>query len=238
MRVSWRDQINKKVKNLILVFSALILFIIILFAPLRYYIYDYKFYEKLYESNGVYDVLDKDDVSILTYNTFDFFRHQRDYEPFGLKGNISYFDSGQISHMEDVRKVLDGTLITLYISIFLFSCLLLTLIFGKNLVKYFKNLSIIFLAASALMLGLVVVLYFFGNDFFTLFENFHHIFFPQGNWQFIEGSLIITIFPFGFFYDFFFNLLRSSFIIAIILFVSGLTGLLVLRKISQERKKP
>jgi uncharacterized membrane protein len=82
------------------------------------------------------------------------------------------------------------------------------------------------------------MLYFFGNNFISLFENFHYIFFPQGNWAFPEGSLIITIFPFGFFYDFFFRLLLSSLLISIILLFAGVAGIILSnRKIRKKTLK-
>ena len=93
-----------------------------------------------------------------------------------------------------------------------------------------------FLISSSVFIFFVLLLYFFGNNFLELFENFHLIFFPQGNWAFPEGSLIITIFPFGFFYDFFFKLILNSLIIALVLFALGIAGVVVTKKINDKLK--
>ena len=50
------------------------LLIIIFFAPLRYYLYKYSFYDKLYENNRVYQVLDSNDVDRITKDIFAFFK--------------------------------------------------------------------------------------------------------------------------------------------------------------------
>jgi uncharacterized membrane protein len=204
--------------------------VIILFLPLRFYLYNFKFYDRLYKNNGVYEVLDRDDVKILTYNTFDFFKDRKEFDQFNLKGDIEFFNQNEISHLEDVRLLIVRIFILLYISIFLFILLTALLLFERNMVRFFKNFSTTVLVSSSFILGLLSILYFLGNNFFSLFENFHLVFFPQGNWQFPEGSLIITIFPFGFFYEFFFNLLMASFIISIVLFIAGITGLIVTKK--------
>lgn len=178
----------------------------------------------------MYEVLDRDDVKILTYNTFDFFKNRKEFDQFNLKGDIEFFNQNEISHLEDVRLLIVRIFILLYISIFLFILFTALLLFERNMVRFFKNFSTTVLVSSSFILGLLSILYFLGNNFFSLFENFHLVFFPQGNWQFPEGSLIITIFPFGFFYEFFFNLLMASFIISIVLFIAGITGLIVTKK--------
>ncbi len=198
--------------------------------PLRFYVYNFNFYNGLYEKNGVYEFLDRDDVRIITQNTFDFFKGIRGYERFDLKSDIDFFKQNEIDHLEDVRVLVSNIFISLYISIFLFLALSLLLLFEKSVLRYLKDICITLLASSSFILVSIIFLYFLGNNFSSLFGNFHLVFFPQGNWQFPEGSLIITIFPFGFFYDFFFKLLISSTIIALVLFITGITGFLISNK--------
>ena len=81
--------------------------------------------------------------------------------------------------------------------------------------------------SSTVLICLFILLYFFGNNFWALFDKFHYIFFPQGNWAFPEGSLIITIFPFGFFSDFFFKLITVSLVIAVILLALAIAGTVI-----------
>ncbi|MBS3163966.1 DUF1461 domain-containing protein [Candidatus Woesearchaeota archaeon] len=46
-----------------------------------------------------------------------------------------------------------------------------------------------------------------GLTFSTFFTLFHLVFFPQGNWQFSPESVLIRLFPQGFFFDVFLALL-------------------------------
>jgi uncharacterized membrane protein len=87
-----------------------------------------------------------------------------------------------------------------------------------------KNISLSALISSAILISLFILLYFFGNNFWALFEKFHYIFFPQGNWAFPEGSLIITIFPFGFFSDFFYKLITVALVISVVLLAGAIAG--------------
>jgi uncharacterized membrane protein len=110
-----------------------------------------------------------------------------------------------------------------YISTALF-VLLTILLVEKKPKKFLKNISLTVLISSTALICLFVLLYFLGNNFWALFEKFHYVFFPQGNWAFPEGSLIITIFPFGFFSDFFFKLITVSLITAGILLAGAIAG--------------
>jgi len=213
------------------------LLIVIIFAPLSFYLYNFNFYNRLYEKNGVYDVLDRNDVADLTKNVYDFFKYKRDFEPFKLKNGTEYFNSNEISHLDDVRILLRNIFIVFCVCLFLFLASIIALI-DRNHAVFFKNISVIAVISSSVMLFILIMLYFFGNNFISLFENFHYIFFPQGNWAFPEGSLIITIFPFGFFYDFFFRLLLSSLLISIILLFAGVAGIILSnRKIRKKTLK-
>ena len=210
--------------------------IIIIFSPLSFYIFNFNFYNNLYEKNGVYEVLDKNDVAVITASVFNFFKHGQQFKKFNLKGNINYFNENEISHLNDVRILLGKIFIIFYSSIVM-AVILTFLLIDKNHFKFLRNISIVFLISSSILIIFLAVLYFLASNFGSLFDKFHLSFFPQGNWAFTEGSLIITIFPFGFFYDFFFKLLTSSFIISIILIVFGITGIVIANKRLAGEKK-
>ena len=199
---------NNKIKKAFVALCSFLLIIVIIFAPLAYNLYNFNFYDRLYEKNGVYELIDRQDAVKLTESVFAFFKAGTPFEKFELKGGLQYFNSSEISHLNDVRILLSRILLVFYISSILLILFALILI-EKNWTAFIKNLGIIMAASSAFVLILLAALYVLASNFSHLFENFHYIFFPQGNWAFPEGSLIITIFPFGFFYDFFFNLVIS-----------------------------
>ncbi len=161
---------------------------------------------------------------MLTENVYDYFKYKRDFEAFELKGDIKFFNETEVSHLDDVRILLKKLLTVFYISVALFVVLTLLLI-EKKPKKFLKNISLSALISTVVLICLFALLYFLGNNFWALFDKFHYIFFPQGNWAFPEGSLIITIFPFGFFYDFFFKLITVSLITAGILLAGAIAGM-------------
>jgi integral membrane protein (TIGR01906 family) len=221
--VDIKSLVNSNIKKTAVAINSILLLIIIILSPLAYYLYNFNFYNSLFEKNGVYEVLDKSDVKLLTENVYDYFKYKRDFEAFELKGGIKFFNEAEISHLDDVRVLLKKILVVFYVSIALFVVLTVLLI-EKKPKRFLKNISLSALISSAVLICLFALLYFFGNSFWALFDKFHYIFFPQGNWAFPEGSLIITIFPFGFFYDFFFKLTTVSLVIAGILLAGAIVG--------------
>ncbi|MBE3095111.1 MAG: DUF1461 domain-containing protein [Actinobacteria bacterium] len=228
-------KIKTKIKNIIVGLNSALLIVILLFSSLTFLVYNFNFYNKLYEKNGVYEILDRSDAAKITRQVFEFFKSGKEFESFKLKGNINYFNDNEISHLMDVKILLNKIFVLFYccLAIFLILALILYLI-NRKIYKFLRGISLIFLISSSVFILFVLLLYFFGNNFFELFENFHLIFFPQGNWAFPEGSLIITIFPFGFFYDFFFKLILNSLIIALVLFACGIAGVIVTKKVNKN----
>jgi integral membrane protein (TIGR01906 family) len=221
------------IKKVFVALCSVFLVIVIIFAPLAYNLYNFRFYNSLYEKNSVYGSIDRQDAQKLTESVFNFFKSGEPFEKFDLKGGLQYFNSNEISHLNDVRVLLSRILLVFYISSMLLIIFALLLI-EKNWKAFIKNLSLIMLISSAFVLIFLAALYMLASNFSHLFENFHYVFFPQGNWAFPEGSLIITIFPFGFFYDFFFSLVMSSLIASLVLFAAGLAGIITVNKIGKS----
>jgi integral membrane protein (TIGR01906 family) len=172
----------------------------------------------------------------LTENVYDYFKYKRDFETFELKGNIKFFNETEISHLNDVRILLKKILTVFYISVALFTLLTILLI-EKKPKRFLKNVSLSAMISSAVLICLFILFYFFGNNFWALFEKFHYVFFPQGNWAFPEGSLIITIFPFGFFSDFFFKLITVSLVISGALLAGSIAGMAVANSKAKVKNK-
>jgi len=220
-----------RLKKTLILINSVLLIIIILFSPLAYYIFNLNYYENLYEDNKVFSVLNKNDVLNVTKRIFEFFEYRLELNYLDpviqvryadeSKSAVAEFRPDEISHLGDVRVLLTRIFILYYASIVFFIIMTLLLI-EKNIKSFIRNMGIIFIIPSALMLIFITILYFLGENFPVLFDNFHLLFFPQGNYAFPEGSLIITLFPFGFFYDFFIKLVLSSAVISAVLFVIGM----------------
>lgn len=102
-------------------------------------------------------------------------------------GELGLYDSAELSHMKDVRKLINAGKILL---LFLVLSLAIFLAYEKN--NYWL------LIAGAIMTILILILFLFFN-FSNFFTWFHTIFFPQGNWQFDSSSKLINDFQFSFF---------------------------------------
>ncbi|MCL4378299.1 MAG: DUF1461 domain-containing protein [Actinobacteria bacterium] len=237
MPIQKGKKINVKVKKTIIAINSLLLIIIILFSPFSFYVYNIKFYEKLYEKNGVYKTLDRSDVAILTDSIIKFLEYGQDFKSFKLKNNINYLNSDEISHLKDVKIVFDKILVLFYSSIILIIILTLFLI-RKNILSFLRSISSFFVIAASILISFLIILYFLGNNFGSLFENMHLVLFPQGNWAFPEGSLLITLLPFGFFYDFFARLLITSLVISLIILLAGIAGMVLTKESVNLTEKP
>jgi len=217
-----------KIKKTFSFINSILLIIIILFTPLAYYIFNRGYYETLYEDNGVFSILNRNDVMDATEEIFKFFSGrtttlqtiQVRYSDESMNTAAS-FRPEEISHLNDVRKLLVRIFILYCGSVILFVIMTFLLI-EKNIKNFIRNLGIIFIISSSFLLLFIIILYFLGENFPVLFNNFHLLFFPQGNYAFPEGSLIITLFPSGFFYNFFIRLILSSTIISAVLLVTGI----------------
>jgi len=179
----------------------------------------------------VFSILNRNDVMDATEEIFKFFSGRtttlqtiqvRYSDESGSNNNMAAsFRPDEISHLSDVRILLIRIFILYCGSVILFVIMTFLLI-EKNIKNFIRNLGIIFTISSSFMLLFIIILYFLGENFPVLFDNFHLLFFPQGNYTFPEGSLIITLFPPGFFYDFFIRLILSSTIISAVLLVTGI----------------
>ncbi len=232
-----------KVRRILILVNSILLLIIILFTPLAYYIFSLNYYENLYEKNGVFEILNKEDVLNVSEEIFDFFKYRRDldykddtlevrYKNSGENELLS-FKSNELEHLYDVRALLRKIFILYYTSLALFFVITLILL-RKNIINFIYDVSIVFIVSSILMIAFFIIFYFSFKNFPLLFNNFHEIFFPQGNYTFYEGSLLITIYPAGFFYDFFVRLVSCSGIISLILLLTGIIIFSICKFVKKE----
>ncbi|MEW5897090.1 MAG: DUF1461 domain-containing protein [Nanoarchaeota archaeon] len=125
-------------------------------------------------------------------NTIDFLSNKEDFDnKEELKIN---YTTAELSHLEDVRKVMKVIDYFFYVSLLIVTA---TLTFHrknkektKKLLKYGGITAVLFVLA-VLLFSLV--------SFDISFTLFHQVFFPQGNWIFPADSLLIRTFPLEFF---------------------------------------
>ena len=76
-------------------------------------------------------------------------------------------------------------------------------------------------SSALLALGLVALAVYAFLDFNSFFTAFHKIFFPQGNWTFSASSLLITMYPEGFWVGMGIIWVASSLVCALVIFALG-----------------
>jgi integral membrane protein (TIGR01906 family) len=99
----------------------------------------------------------------------------------------------ELSHLEDVQKVMSTADKIFYVSLVL-SFILLIYGFKRKLLPkmlLYGGISIVSIIGLILLFSVI--------SFNSSFTAFHEIFFPQGNWQFPSDSLLIQTFPLDFF---------------------------------------
>lgn len=222
-------------RKLIIAIGTITMVVVIIFSPLLYYVFNINYYLSLYEKNKVFEFVDRQDAIRLTEGLIGFLKDKEDFKPFILKNNLSYFTTDEISHLGDVRILFNKIFLTYYICLGL-TLIFIAVLFEKNIKNYLKNISVLLMLPSAILISLLLILYFFGQNFLPLFDKFHLIFFPQGNFAFPEDSTLITLLPLNFFNDFFTRLVTSSLLFAAVLIITGAVIFIISKKFLKDRK--
>lgn len=108
------------------------------------------------------------------------------------------FDSGELSHMEDVQVVAQG----LFRAGFLIG--LLSIVIGFVLLRFVsKNaLRLALMQGSLLTIGLVIAIILLAvTAWDEFFSGFHSLFFEDGTWQFFYSDTLIRLYPEQFWFD-------------------------------------
>ncbi|MBW2968967.1 DUF1461 domain-containing protein [Candidatus Woesearchaeota archaeon] len=150
-------------------------------------VFHYPSYEKLISKYSA----DKTTAELQTKNIISYFQGSEE-----LRG----FTKPEADHLKDVR--------------FLIWTLLIVLVFLIILLFKIHDYEAIVLGG---IISLILPLILYIIPFEILFDVFHRIFFPQGNWMFDYNSILIQMYPFQFFYDFFKNILFRGFILGLVI---------------------
>lgn len=99
---------------------------------------------------------------------------------------------GAVSHLDDVRRVLDGARRATVVLLLAVAVWTLWLAWRRDLASFGRALRIAagIAAAFVVLAGLAAV-----SDFDRFFSAFHGVFFAAGTWEFPSDSLLIRLFP-------------------------------------------
>lgn len=222
-----KDRLNKDkiLENTLTILCIISLFFIIIGGSFSLMMYYKGFYLSEYQKNGVYDDLAERNqitqqeamiyANNVTDNIFDYFHS---------KSELNYFENDEKAHMKDVKAVISAVFFIYYSSAMLFIVcfVILFLKFKNDSIGFIKFLSKILLIGSIATLGLLIIILLMNIFYFNLIFNvFHQLFFPQGNWIFESTSLLITLFPQQFFFDITLRIFIYSIVQAAIFLLMG-----------------
>ncbi|MDZ7838159.1 MAG: DUF1461 domain-containing protein [Actinomycetota bacterium] len=216
---------NTWFRKIFIALTAITLMIIIILGPFALYFFNTNTYMELYRQNQVTESIEKAHLEKITINLIEFFKNKSEIIIYDPPGAAPPFTLQEISHLKDVRVLTNWLLAVFYISAALFA-VSLVMLFYSNKAKFIRSAGWSLVTGTSLVMILLVFLYLFSSNFMFLFEKFHQIFFPQGNYIFPADSLLITLFPMGFFYQYFLKLITAS---GIMWLFSLLLGIILLK---------
>jgi len=200
---------NKKISN-ILFYSLVVVIVLLLYLnSFTYQTFNKKFYLNEYDKYDLYSELNKTQVGDFTIDLFVYLTNNDEYL------NNSLLNIKEISHLKDVKSLFKKIIYLKYFILFLFIVLLF--LFFKQYHNQFISLIRMFLYSSSIIIFITLVLWlflhYFQNNFYNLFFNAHKLFFTNNNWLLNSTTdNLVVIFPTQFFYDFFYNIIRQTFI--------------------------
>jgi integral membrane protein (TIGR01906 family) len=206
---------NKALYYTTLSVSVLAVFFIILFSSLFSYVFNLNYYDKEYQKYNIYDRFTKEQAINATQNIMGFFNSKNVLDS-------NFFNENEISHLTDVKTIIDNTRLFYIVSLILFWGIQVYYFFFKKkyFMSFFSRMLLVSGLFSILLLSLFGILY-FTSGFDFLFSKFHQLFFT-GNYSFNPAiSNMKALFPDSFFSDMATSIYLTTLLKASLLSVSG-----------------
>lgn len=194
-------------KSLLTLSGVIALFLMLLIIGVYFVFFNQIFYYLSFKKYGVQSDLavSSSDLKILTNGIIAYFMLFR--VPLQSRVTINgieqdFYTADELSHMSDVRNFFVVFLFVIVISALIFALALASFLKSRKKKQFQKTLGIQLIVVPAvflILLAAIAILIF--SDWENVFELFHHIFFPQGNWQFSSDSLMLKMLPSGIFFD-------------------------------------
>ena len=134
----------------------------------------------------------------------------KDYE------GLTVYTPNEVSHLQDVKNVINWASLGWYVVLGLSFAFLIWMLVTKSFQLIRRAFFWGAVLTLLLMLSVVVLM---SLNFNSLFEKFHAIFFPQGNWTFTAESGLIRLFPLPLWVNAFILVSVFSLLVSILLLV-------------------
>lgn len=137
------------------------------------------------------------------------------------------FPMAERDHMEDVKQLFGLAYLVEIVTAGIFLSVVLMFFFQK---KYILVVRWLFRGSLLSLIVLLSIIFAFFVGFDTTFNLFHTLFFPQGNRSFAASSLLILLFPIGFFEAIATRIFSIGAGVSLVICIFSLSVLLYLKK--------
>ncbi len=194
-----------KVHNILFLFFVILIPIIIYLVSFGFFIYNEQFYTKLTDKYS--SIPDK--AREINKDMIDYFQTGT------VPASFSEFSEKELSHLDDVRSVINMLFVFLLFASFPFIILIPHIIGRYPYVVYTADMrKLIFYGG---IIALIIPLLFILLPFDFLFTQMHNIFFAEGTWMFEGNALLVNLYSFDFFLDFAKNIFIASFCLGLVI---------------------
>ncbi len=183
-------------------------------------VFDEKFHQQLFIKYDTYSEFS--DIEEINSELIDYLKY-------GGTLDIDVFNEKEITHMKDVRNLVQSSIILLNVLLVLFLILLISLYYID---KEKIGLSLI-IGGGLTFLDAFVFFIITRFNFRWLFDKFHRIFFVGESWLFRSDETLVSMYQQGFFNDILVRIILNTFFMALLMIVVGL----IIRKIYKYKIK-
>ena len=129
---------------------------------------------------------------------------------------LNGFTDKEVTHMTDVKIIIDVFLLIFYLS-FVFFIFITGFLIYEN-----KFNSKVFIYGALFAVVFLIALFLLSLNFQSLFLNFHEVFFENNSWIFNQEDKLVNLFPEDFFKSILLRILAIDFILAFFTVIIGL----------------
>ncbi|MDP7116025.1 MAG: DUF1461 domain-containing protein, partial [Candidatus Woesearchaeota archaeon] len=183
------------------------------------------YYHELFEKHHVYSVLPEADTNnkkVMLYLT--------DPSTDLSVLDMTPFNEREKTHLMDVKVLIQRFIFVFELSLVIFVVgMVLLFLYAPRFYEQFTKLLLI---GGASIVGIGFLLLLSSAVFALSFNAFHNVFFKPGTWLFLSSDYLISLYPFGFFRDFFIRIVLDSIFVGGVLALTGY----ILKRFTTQRQ--
>jgi len=211
-------KIRKKLeRNILIYLSAIIVTFLIFSGSLFIVLIDRNFYDTTFQKYGAYEKIGVEGIRNTADAIISYLLHN--IENINASSELMILTQNERSHMEDVHSIFNKVK---YLSAITLGVLLVLILRMRANGTLRTDIRKVLKYSGIKILIALATVFFVSINFEWFFTEFHHIFFPQGNWLFPSDSLLIIMFPQQFYEDYIAKMFMHVLVAGLFLLFAGL----------------